>query len=57
MTPQGISTAQDLARECVKKTYKDCWLHEEIYFRFAFTATSLSACEGKLTLVNKNDYH
>ncbi|MDA8703384.1 sel1 repeat family protein, partial [Pseudomonadales bacterium] len=24
MTPQGISKAQDLARECVKKNYKDC---------------------------------
>jgi len=24
MTPQDISKAQDLARECVKKNYKDC---------------------------------
>ena len=24
MTPQEISKAQDLARECVKKNYKDC---------------------------------
>ena len=24
MTPQDISKAQDLARECVKKSYKDC---------------------------------
>ena len=24
MTPQDISRAQDLARECVKKNYKDC---------------------------------
>jgi hypothetical protein len=24
MTPQDISKAQDLTRECVKKNYKDC---------------------------------
>ena len=24
MTPQDISKAQDLARECVKKSYQDC---------------------------------
>ena len=24
MTPQDISKAQDLARECVEKNYKDC---------------------------------
>jgi hypothetical protein len=24
MTPQDISKAQDLARECVERNYKDC---------------------------------
>jgi hypothetical protein len=38
VTPQEISKAQDRARECVKKNYKDCLLYEERYYNVAFYA-------------------
>ena len=38
MTPQDICKAQDRARECVKKNYKDCLLYEERYYNVAFYA-------------------
>ena len=58
MTPKDISKAQNLARECVKKNYKDCQLHKDeihhlgvlIWFRDISKAFILSTLK-KLTLV------
>ena len=46
MTPQDISKAQDLARECVNKNYKDCQLYEEIYEidHYELAAAELHKC-------------
>ena len=39
MTPADISKAQDLARECVRKKYKECWvtgLEQQVTCHFCF---------------------